>query len=56
MENQWSFELTDGSVTNMATWQAVSKEDEKYLIQVSWPLEWSSTGEPPVGEDRANAM
>ncbi|KAJ5325898.1 putative esterase [Penicillium brevicompactum] len=56
MESQWSFELTDSFVKNTATWQAVNKEDEKYLIQISWPLEWSSTGEPPVGEDRANAI
>jgi hypothetical protein len=55
-ESQWTIELINGYVNNMATWLAVNKQDEKYLIQVSWPLEWSSTGEQPVGDDKANAM
>lgn len=56
METGWKFERTDGCVNNMANWTAVNKENEEYLIQVSWPLEWSSTGEPPAGEDCVNVM
>lgn len=39
----------------MASWLVVNKQDEKYLIQVSWPLEWESTEDQPI-VNKANAV
>jgi hypothetical protein len=56
MDSKWRFEPKNGNGTNIAAWLAVNKEDEKYMIQVSWPLEWSSAGEPPAKDNKANSM
>ncbi|OQE42335.1 hypothetical protein PENCOP_c004G05746 [Penicillium coprophilum] len=55
MEDQWTFEQAGCHVQNMANWLVVNKQDEKYLIQVSWPLEWKSTKDEPI-VDKANAI
>lgn len=55
MEDQWTFTQADCHVQNMASWLVVNKQDEKYLIQVSWPLEWESTEDQPIA-NKANAM
>ncbi|KAJ6124393.1 esterase [Penicillium samsonianum] len=55
MEDQWTFEQWDCHVQYMASWLVVSKQDEKYLIQGLWPLEWESTEDQPI-VNKANAM
>lgn len=55
MEDQWTFEQAECYVQNMASWLVANKQDEKYLIQVSWPLEWESTEDQPI-VNKANAM
>ncbi|KAJ5213879.1 hypothetical protein N7449_001048 [Penicillium cf. viridicatum] len=55
MQDQWTFAQADYYVQNMASWLVVNKQDEKYLIQVSWPLEWESTEDQPI-VNKANAI
>lgn len=55
MEGQWTFTQADCYVQNMASWLVVNQQDEKYLIQVSWPLEWESIEDQPI-VNKANAM
>lgn len=55
MQDQWKFEQADCHVQNTASWLVVNKQDEKYLIQVSWPLEWELTEDQPI-TNKANAL
>ncbi|KAJ5705442.1 hypothetical protein N7455_005075 [Penicillium solitum] len=55
MEDQWTFTQADCYVQNMASWLVVNKQGEKYLIQVSWPLEWESNEDQPI-VNKANAI
>ncbi|KAJ9491022.1 hypothetical protein VN97_g2211 [Penicillium thymicola] len=55
MEGQWTFAQVDCYVQNMASWLVENKQDQKYLIQVSWPLEWESTSDQPI-VNKVNAI
>ncbi|KAJ5305702.1 esterase [Penicillium antarcticum] len=55
MEGPWSFEQTDSHARNIGAWIVANEKDEKYLIQISWPLEWP-LGEQAEVTDSVNAI
>ncbi|KAL4817033.1 Alpha/Beta hydrolase protein [Aspergillus spinulosporus] len=51
----WTFTpIQPGAARNMAAWQIARREDEPYQIHVSWPLNWSDSGD--ASGKRANAV
>ncbi|KAJ5787562.1 esterase [Penicillium paradoxum] len=56
MDHQWKFEQTECCVQNMASWLVINQHDKRYLIQVSWPLEWQPIEEPSAVTEKANAI
>ncbi|KAJ5364886.1 uncharacterized protein N7496_010599 [Penicillium cataractarum] len=53
---QWDFKRNDGCIRNVASWDVTSPQNQPYLLQVSWPLEWASLEEKDTITSKANVL